>query len=220
MLVRYLLSTLLLSYMLCGFPMVQADDRSLPLDSLQSIVQRYERDARIWQYGWVGAHTIFAGISGVEAWRTKDSADRRLHVVSALTSAGAVWEMWMRPLYPLPTLGQDAGQDNDSYRLSYLADEVRERRSLKESLTGWAIGLIGGAIVAGNGGTRKNGVNFFLTSGLSTQLQVWTLPKGVVTDWERYDRESWLAKARSRSSIQLVGIQPNSSGIHLLWRFF
>ncbi len=219
MLVQYLLSTLFLSYIFSALSVAHGAD--LPAsDSVQSILQRYERDARFWQYGWVGAHTLFASVSGIEAWRTNSCSDRRLHVVSALTSAGAVWEMWMRPLYPLPKLRKDGLGENDSYRLAYLADEVRERRGLKESLSGWAIGLIGGAIVAGNGGTRKNGVNFFLTSGLSTQLQVWTLPKGVVADWDRYDKESWLAKEYCRSAVQLVGVRPELRGISVYWQFF
>lgn len=198
-------------------------------------IESYENHARWWQYGWLAVHSAGAAISVYEAGRTHNSAEKRRYGVNAMSGAGAVREMLVKPIHPAAFVYTDGGSRDDLYRLQQLAEDVRERSGWEARIGGWLTGLIGGLVVASGPGKIRNGVGFFLATGTVTELQIWTLPKEALRAWQNYqhgqDRETLVADdahhgkhapdLKRRSTIPIpAGVILATHGLSFHWHFF
>ena len=191
-------------------------------------IESYENHARWWQYGWISAYAGNAAVSAYEIGRTHNAAARRLHAVNAIASIGSVREMLVHPIYPPAfSYGHGTGR-TELHRLQELAEDVRDLGGWKSRLEGWLTGLIGGIVVAAGPGRTSDGINFFVATGVATELQIWTLPREALVAWQKYQQvhekealvdELSLLKTRP-STPMLAGIGVSNHSLQLCWQFF
>ncbi|WP_133060422.1 hypothetical protein [Parendozoicomonas haliclonae] len=195
-------------------------------EGLSQRLEKYESQAEWWQYGWLGFHSVATLANGYEAGRTHNSANKRYFTVNATTGGAAVLDMLVFPLYPnsVPkTFSGESEKQRNLYRLQELANKVKERSSWEAHLTGWLVGLVGGAIITAGPGKSSDGGMFFLSSGLVTELQIWTLPKEAVTEWESYQQTGKLSSVlpwdERKVSWKPAGASLDPHGLAVHWWF-
>ena len=188
---------------------------------LKSSLERYEQQAGWWQYGWMGVHTATTVVEGLEAGRTSNKSKKRAHTVSSLSAALGMADVLINPLYPLTRKGsneEDAQQLER--RMETLVDRIERRTSWLGHLEGWLTALIGGVVMAAGHGKDSDAIEFFVISGLVTELEIWSLPRQAVADLENYkkkrDSQPVVAKNMTRGK-PIVQVIPH--GLTLRWLY-
>jgi len=190
---------------------VSDDELSRRIDFIQSRLDDGTKNAKRWQYSWLGINGgVAAAQFGLAASQTDEDEknDQYDNIVGGISNVLAVGDLVFNPLDSWNAAGklQNFPQETDEEKKAKLlfaeqllkdcADrEIYGRSWVAHGLAG-LVSLIGGAAIAldedEEGDYRyDDGAIFFASSLLFAEIQIFTMPTRSIKDWETYSAMSF-----------------------------
>lgn len=145
-------------------------------------LERGERQAQLWQYGWSGVYATSLALETYEASEADDSDDRFDARVGAVKSALALGGMFLdRQPHPqarreLERLKANGDLEQARALMREVAAEERERRSWQARLDSLLVNTLGGLAIGVGDDRPRDGAISFATGMLVSELQLRTQP--------------------------------------------
>lgn len=205
--------------LLLASPLALAQSTGSEYQAYEDALARGERQANVWQYGWAGVYATSLAFNGYQASEADDRDDRydaRVGVVkSALALAGTLMDRQPHPAAYRELREGDGDIENARRLLHAVAEEERQRRSLRARLGSLVINAASGLLIGVGDGRGRDGAINFATGMLVSELQLQTQPRQASVAINRFK------PARvSLGDIHLEGeyallVAPNQLGVAL-----
>lgn len=151
-------------------------------DAYRDALERGERHADYWQYGWTGFYATTLAANAYLASEASDSDDRYDARVGAVKSALALGGMFF-DRQPHPQARRELerlyGEDELAHARALIAQTAaveRERRSLRARLGSLLVNTAGGLVIGVGDDRPRDGAISFATGMLINELQIHTQP--------------------------------------------
>ncbi|QOR37297.1 hypothetical protein HNO52_01325 [Billgrantia diversa] len=213
-------TTLLNACLVLLLPLSALAQQPMPeYQAYEDALARGERQANVWQYGWAGVYATSLAFNGYQSSEADDRDDRydaRVGVVkSALALAGTLMDDQPHPAAYRELREGDGNIESARRLLHAVAEEERQRRSLRARLGSLAINAASGLLIGVGDGRGRDGAINFATGMLISELQLQTQPRQASVAINRFK------PARvSLGDIHLEGeyallVAPNQVGVAL-----
>ncbi|EPC00322.1 hypothetical protein L861_07440 [Litchfieldella anticariensis FP35 = DSM 16096] len=180
---RFLLPALLASLTLIVSPFAMAQSAEREWDAYRDALERGERQANYWQYGWTGFYATTLAVNAYQASEASDSNDRFDARVGAVKSALALGGMFFdRQPHPEARRELERLYAEDDLALARALIEQtaaveRERRSWRARVGSLIVNTAGGLVIGIGDDRPSDGAISFATGMLINELQIWTQPR-------------------------------------------
>ncbi|GGY02249.1 hypothetical protein GCM10007160_32750 [Litchfieldella qijiaojingensis] len=169
-----------LTLALPSFAMAQSAQQEW--DAYRDALERGERHANYWQYGWTGFYATTLAANAYLASEASDNDDRFDARVGAVKSALALGGMFF-DRQPHPQARREMEQlyaEDDLTRARALIRQTaaveRERRALRARLGSLIVNTVGGLVIGVGDDRPRDGAISFATGMLVNELQIFTQP--------------------------------------------
>lgn len=176
-----LVSFVLLALLIPTYALAQSAEQEW--NGYRDALERGERQANYWQYGWTGFYAASLGVNAYQASEASSSDDRFDARVGAVKSALALGGMFMdRQPHPQARRELDRlhGEDNLAHARALIeqtAAAERERRGWQARIGSLLVNTAGGLVIGVGDDRPRDGAISFATGMLVNELQIWTQPR-------------------------------------------
>ena len=176
--------------MLFVSPLAWAQSSEYEYRAYEDALDRGERHANVWQYGWAGIYASSLAMNAYQASES-DSRDTRYDarvgaVKSALALAGTLMDSQPHPAAHRQLREGDGDIASARRLLHAVAEEERRRRSLQSRLGSLVVNTLSGLLIGVGDGRGRDGAINFATGMLVSELQLQTQPRQATAAINRF----------------------------------